>query len=449
VLTGDLLFYYKTPQDPRPTGTIPLAGNDITRHADDLKHIHSFKFEITAGSGRDFITSTHDSYLIAADTSDEADLWVAAIKRVLHEPFGGGMFGRDLKETMKVEARLGGTYIPIFVHRCCKFILENGIEETGIFRLPGQTSRVQSLKKLYDNGCQFDISVNEDVHTVASLLKLYLRELPQPLIPFEMFDNAVKISRTLDNEKNDLLATLDKFLKELPKHNFNLLKYLCRFLSQIAEYSDKNKMTIGNLATVFGPNIMRPEFPKAENLIESSNASANFIGAIIRLQKELFPYTADDRPPKRLSIVNSSDIMEFIAKTSTNKPGGSLFVKSGSPKPETMRGRVGSVPGKLPLSPIDFHKIKGKKFNNGLDSPRTTRRSKKFLASNDAATYLDSSSGRISPIMSGSPRFEEEEDDDDDESSSTTILSGSENPFSPEINIHTLDESVGTCTVVT
>jgi hypothetical protein len=127
VLTGDLLFYYKTPQDPRPTGTIPLAGNDITRHADDLKHIHSFKFEITAGSGRDFITSTHDSYLIAADTSDEADLWVAAIKRVLHEPFGGGMFGRDLKETMKVEARLGGTYIPIFVHRCCKFILENGI----------------------------------------------------------------------------------------------------------------------------------------------------------------------------------------------------------------------------------------------------------------------------------------------------------------------------------
>ena len=59
----------------------------------------------------------------------------------------------------------------------------------GIFRLPGQASRIQALKELYDSGSQEDFSPTEDVHTVASLLKLYLRELPQPVVPFVLYDS--------------------------------------------------------------------------------------------------------------------------------------------------------------------------------------------------------------------------------------------------------------------
>ena len=59
----------------------------------------------------------------------------------------------------------------------------------GIFRLPGQASRIHVLKELYDSGSQEDFSVSEDVHTVASLLKLYLRELPQPVVPFLLYDS--------------------------------------------------------------------------------------------------------------------------------------------------------------------------------------------------------------------------------------------------------------------
>lgn len=61
----------------------------------------------------------------------------------------------------------------------------------GIFRLPGQTSRVQALKDQYDQGSQKDIPQSEDVHTVASLMKLYIRELPEPVIPHSLFDNCV------------------------------------------------------------------------------------------------------------------------------------------------------------------------------------------------------------------------------------------------------------------
>ena len=64
-----------------------------------------------------------------------------------------------------------------------------GLHEVGIFRLPGQASRIQALKELYDSGSQEDFSATEDVHTVASLFKLYLRELPEPVVPFVFYES--------------------------------------------------------------------------------------------------------------------------------------------------------------------------------------------------------------------------------------------------------------------
>lgn len=59
----------------------------------------------------------------------------------------------------------------------------------GIFRLPGQASRIQAMKELYDSGSQQDFPISEDVHTVASLFKLYLRELPEPVVPFTFYQS--------------------------------------------------------------------------------------------------------------------------------------------------------------------------------------------------------------------------------------------------------------------
>ncbi|XP_019849875.1 PREDICTED: rho GTPase-activating protein 24-like [Amphimedon queenslandica] len=404
VLTGDLLFYYKSPQDSRPTGTIPLAGNNVIRHQDDFRQLHACKFEIIAGSGRDSITSTHDSYMISAESTEDADEWVAAIKRVLYEPYGGGMFGRKLEETMTVEARLGGEYVPILVHRCAKFILEHGINETGIFRLPGQSSRVQALKDTYDCGSQLDISTTEDVHTVASLFKLYLRELPEPVIPFSLFNDAIRASKEIDANPQDGIPKMIELLKRLPKCNYNLLKYICRFLYSISQNSDQNRMTNVNLATVFGPNILRPEAISPHNIIESSNASANFCCALISHQREIFPLTSDEKPPKRLSIVNSAEIAEMCASSkSISKTGGSLFIKSTSPKFEP-RGRLGSVPSRLnsgsPLPPDN--KLSKKRFNMGLESPRQARKFNAFSAFGDTLEVkkeADMRSGRVSPLI--------------------------------------------------
>ncbi len=79
--------------------------------------------------------------------------------------------------------------LPIVYDACWFLFFLAGLHEVGIFRLPGQASRIQALKELYDSGSQDDFSSTEDVHTVASLLKLYLRELPQPIVPFVLYDS--------------------------------------------------------------------------------------------------------------------------------------------------------------------------------------------------------------------------------------------------------------------
>ena len=61
------------------------------------------------------------------------------------------------------------------------------MREVGIFRLPGQARRIRTLKEQYDAGSQDEFPPNEDVHTVASLFKLYLKELPEPVVPFALY----------------------------------------------------------------------------------------------------------------------------------------------------------------------------------------------------------------------------------------------------------------------
>eukprot|EP00731_Ephydatia_muelleri_P026688 Em0018g788a len=262
-----------------------------------------FKFEIEAGDDKRVISSTHDTYLMSAESAEAADQWVATIKRVMHEPYGGGMFGRSLEETLQVEARLGGSYIPVFVHRCALFIREHGLKEVGIFRLPGQSSRVQALKELYDQGSQNDFSDTEEIHSVSSLLKLYFRELPEPLIPYSMYYDFCKATELFESNSEAGMNELKSLLGKLPKANFNVLKYMSRFLYEVQSHSDENKMNCRNLGMVFGHNILKPKTNDPQVLMERNNNSTDFMSAMISYHDDLFPITADEKPAKRLSVI--------------------------------------------------------------------------------------------------------------------------------------------------
>ncbi|KAG0091202.1 hypothetical protein BGZ93_008952 [Podila epicladia] len=119
--------------------------------------------------------------------------------------------------------------------------------------VPGSHASVQRLKRMFDTGQDYDLLAMDDIdpNDIATLLKLYLRELPNPLLPptlMEQFQSLLSTDR-------HICHTLRGILIRLPRPNYVVLSYLCHHLSKIAAHSDTTKMTVSNLGVVFSPTL--------------------------------------------------------------------------------------------------------------------------------------------------------------------------------------------------
>ncbi|KAG0294318.1 hypothetical protein BGZ96_001391 [Linnemannia gamsii] len=119
--------------------------------------------------------------------------------------------------------------------------------------VPGSHANVQKLKRMFDTGKDYNLLTMDaiDANDIATLLKLYLRELPSPLLPpilMEQFQSLLTTDR-------HICHTLRGILIRLPRPNYVVLSYLCHHLSKIASHSDKTKMTVSNLGVVFAPTL--------------------------------------------------------------------------------------------------------------------------------------------------------------------------------------------------
>ncbi|XP_062899593.1 rho GTPase-activating protein 24 isoform X4 [Mobula hypostoma] len=208
--------------------------------------------------------------------------------------FRKGIFGQRLEETVRYERRYGTRLAPTLVEQCADFIRQRGLKEEGLFRLPGQANLVKELQEAFDCGEKPLFDSNTDVHTVASLLKLYLRELPEPVIPYAKYDEFLLCAKLLTKEQETGMKELIKQVKTLPPVNFNLLKYICRFLDEVQSYSDVNKMSVQNLGTVFGPNILRPKVEDPVTIMEGTILVQQLMSVFISEHKNLFPKDGEE-----------------------------------------------------------------------------------------------------------------------------------------------------------
>ncbi|XP_041120956.1 rho GTPase-activating protein 24-like [Polyodon spathula] len=208
------------------------------------------------------------------------------IKRCLS--FKRRVFGQRLEDTVQYERRYGEQLAPLIVEQCAKFIRSQGLLEVGLFRLPGQATLVKELRDAFDAGEKPSFDSSTDVHTVASLLKLYLRELPEPLIPFSKYEDFLLCAKLLAGGKEQGLVELKTLLQHLPNANFCLLHYICRLLDEVQFYSHLNKMSAQNLATVFGPNILRPKAEDPETMIGGTALVQQLMSVLISEHRTLF-----------------------------------------------------------------------------------------------------------------------------------------------------------------
>uniref|UniRef100_A0A3B3ZLU1 Uncharacterized protein n=1 Tax=Periophthalmus magnuspinnatus TaxID=409849 RepID=A0A3B3ZLU1_9GOBI len=165
-----------------------------------------------------------------------------------------GVFGVKLSTVTKRER----SKVPYIVRQCVEEIEKRGMEEVGIYRVSGVATDIQALKTAFDtNNKDVSVMMSEmDVNAIAGTLKLYFRELPEPLFTDELYPNfAGGITLTDSVAKESCMLNL---LLSLPEPNLVTFLFLLDHLKRVAEKESINKMSLHNLATVFGPTLLRP-----------------------------------------------------------------------------------------------------------------------------------------------------------------------------------------------
>ncbi|XP_068434890.1 rho GTPase-activating protein 17b isoform X2 [Clinocottus analis] len=182
-------------------------------------------------------------------------------------------FGTALDEHLKRSNR----DIALPIEACVMMLLETGMKEEGLFRIAAGASKLKKLKAALDCSTSQLEEFYSDPHAVAGALKSYLRELPEPLMTFGLYDEWTQASNVSDPDKR--LQALWVTCDHLPKAHKANLRYLVKFLAKLAQNSDVNKMTPSNIAIVLGPNLL---WPKMEGtLAEMAAATSIHVVAII------------------------------------------------------------------------------------------------------------------------------------------------------------------------
>ncbi|NP_001192670.2 rho GTPase-activating protein 45 [Bos taurus] len=168
--------------------------------------------------------------------------------------------------------------VPFIIKKCIFEIEQRALRTKGIYRVNGVKTRVEKLCQAFENGKELVELSQASPHDISNVLKLYLRQLPEPLISFRFYHELVGMAKdSLKAEAEAKAASrgrpdatereaaamamasrLRELLRDLPRDNWATLRYLMRHLRRIVEVEQDNKMTPGNLGIVFGPTLLRP-----------------------------------------------------------------------------------------------------------------------------------------------------------------------------------------------
>ncbi|XP_032085404.1 LOW QUALITY PROTEIN: rho GTPase-activating protein 32 [Thamnophis elegans] len=230
------------------------------------------------------------------------------------------VFGCDLGEHLLNS----GHNVPQVLKSCTEFIEKHGIVD-GIYRLSGIASNIQKLRHEFDSEQIPDLTKDvyiQDIHCVGSLCKLYFRELPNPLLTYQLYEKfSDAVSAATDEER---LVKIHDVIQQLPPPHYRTLEFLMRHLSHLAEYCAITNMHTKNLAIVWAPNLLRSK------QIESACFSGTAAFMEVRIQSVVVEFILN-HVDVLFSSKLSSVIRESAGHSSLSRPK-SLLVSSPSTK---------------------------------------------------------------------------------------------------------------------
>uniref|UniRef100_A0ABI7Z860 Rho GTPase activating protein 12 n=1 Tax=Felis catus TaxID=9685 RepID=A0ABI7Z860_FELCA len=164
------------------------------------------------------------------------------------------VFGANLANLCQRE---NGT-VPKFVKLCIEHVEAYGLDVDGIYRVSGNLAVIQKLRFAVNHDEKLDLNDSkwEDIHVITGALKMFFRELPEPLFTFNHFNDFVN---AIKQEPRQRVAAVKDLIRQLPKPNQDTMQILFRHLKRVIENGEKNRMTYQSIAIVFGPTLLKPE----------------------------------------------------------------------------------------------------------------------------------------------------------------------------------------------
>ena len=210
---------------------------------------------------------------------------VAALGEVSGMVFGGHVTEQVVREGITLpEAAYPG--VPTVVVRCVAYV-DKCLTERGIYRVSGNSADVQALKRECDADVfSAQIATANEVHTVTGLLKLYFRELADPLFTDALYDGFMKAAREQDVGVRS--AELRRLVHALPMAHQCTLEFMLRHLVRVTEHEAVNMMGPQNVAIVFGPTLLRCSTSSPEAILHDSSYQSSVVEQILRNIDEYF-----------------------------------------------------------------------------------------------------------------------------------------------------------------
>lgn len=157
--------------------------------------------------------------------------------------------------------------VPKFVEKCIRAVERRGLDVDGIYRVSGNLAVIQKLRHKADHEEQLDLEDGqwEEIHVITGCLKLFLRELPEPLFPFSCFEKFIAAIQVPDYSLR--VSYMKDLVRGLPLPNRDTMELLFRHLLKVIEHKESNRMSFQSVAIVFGPTLLRPQTESANMTI--------------------------------------------------------------------------------------------------------------------------------------------------------------------------------------
>ncbi|XP_058606954.1 rho GTPase-activating protein 29 isoform X2 [Onychostoma macrolepis] len=300
------------------------------------------------------------------------------------------LFGIDFAQV----AKNSPDGIPFIIKKCTSEIESRALNIKGIYRVNGAKSRVEKLCQAFENGKDLVELSDLHPHDISNVLKLYLRQLPEPLILYRYYNDIIGLAKETQNmdetdstkekspgeklclsiELKRVLFKIRDLLRQLPAAHYRTLQFLITHLHRVSEQAEENKMTASNLGIIFGPTLIKPRQLEAEvslsSLVDYPH-QARMVDLLIRHHQLIFDVplspvspTSPTAPQPALSR-HSRSLMDIKESAKVYKRHSSVItsaqlmeevkeIKTGDDKAQTP-GECSDVNG-VGSAPVDVQK---------------------------------------------------------------------------------------------